>query len=72
MGIEMRRGIISEDWILDNADTLHAWLVDQEKRDRDADQRHRDMLRVHRDGWAGVATAIERGLGSIADALRSR
>ncbi|GAA0719713.1 hypothetical protein Drose_06015 [Dactylosporangium roseum] len=72
MGIELRRGIISEDWIIENADAVFRWTQDQDKRDRDTDQRHRDLMRVHAEGWKGVAAAIERGLGSIADAIRSR
>lgn len=67
-GIELRR--IDEDWIIEIAETHNRWIQDQDKRDRDADQRHKDLMRVHADGWKGVAVAIERGLGSIADAIR--
>lgn len=70
MGIEIRR--IDEQWILEIAETHHRWITDQDQRDRDAEQRHKDLMRVHAEGWKSVASAIERGLGSIADALRQR
>lgn len=70
MGIEIQR--IDEQWILEIAETHHRWIGEQDKRDRDADQRHKELMRIHADGWKGVAGAIERGLGSIADALRQR
>lgn len=43
--------------------------------DNDA-KAHRDrqqaLLRVHEQGWKLVAGALEKGLGQIADAIRSR
>lgn len=63
---------IDENWIISYVDEFHDWLKEQDQRDRDAERRHRELAKVHAEGWKGVATAIERGLGSIAAALGSR
>ncbi|MER7280449.1 hypothetical protein ABT369_39030 [Dactylosporangium sp. NPDC000244] len=68
--MDLRR--IDENWILSYVDQLHKWLNEQDQRDRDAERRHRELAKVHAEGWKQVAGAIERGLGSIADAIRSR
>lgn len=39
-------------------------------REKAADERNRDLIQVHQDGWKTVATAITKGLGAIADAIR--
>jgi hypothetical protein len=39
-------------------------------REKAADQRSRDLAKVHADGWKSVADAIAKGLGAIADAVR--
>lgn len=51
---------------------LYHYLSDAQAREKDADKRHADLVRAHRDGWKLVADALSGGLRGIADAIRSR
>lgn len=51
---------------------LYHYLADARDREKDADRRHAELVRAHRDGWKLVADAIGGGLRGIADAIRSR
>lgn len=44
----------------------------EDEREKAADRRNAELVRVNREGWKSVADAITKGLGGIADALRTR
>lgn len=57
-------------WTEHIGNALWDWINDEANRDKAADQRNQNLVQVHRDGWKQTATAITKGLGAIADAIR--
>ena len=42
------------------------------EREKAAEERHSEMVKVNKEGWMKVATAIRDGLGAIARAVEGR
>lgn len=51
---------------------LARWLRDADKRERDAQQRHKETLDVHRAGYDQMTRAIEEGFKVLNDILNAR
>lgn len=64
----------SDQWVPDRewGNAVYDFVTDKADREKIADDRHAELMRIHREGWRTVADSISRGLGSIAEALRSR
>jgi hypothetical protein len=54
------------------ANEIWRYVTGVDDRQKAAEARHLELVKVHREGWAKLATAIEKGLGRIAEAIAER
>ncbi len=59
-----------ESFIYELGKRVDEHLKAETQRHGAAEQRNRDLLAVHRDGWRQTSDAIVKGFGLVADAIR--
>lgn len=61
---------LNVDWAHKVMTEASDYFHDVAEREKAADARNRDLVRVHQEGWTKVARAIDGGFRVLADAIR--